>query len=156
MNYGLVTLKPRQMNELPAMLIGIVGCGFWAVLTGFPWGLVAIVAAIPFALLAFRTLFIRLHYGNDSISVTIGPWRRAVKLSGLKHIGYRRSGRTALLLLEDEHGDHVPLEVTRFQKPSEWARLLLDAISTNPGIIVDPHARKTLQMTGHAGEAWVD
>jgi hypothetical protein len=99
--------------------------------------------------LAAWTLSMRLRYDEQTVAMTIGPWRRAVELAQLESVTWKRTGGArsrGTIFLRDRAGHVTPIYVDRFKRRSEWGPLILHA-AERAGATVDEHAR------GYLGDA---
>jgi hypothetical protein len=109
------------------------------------------VLSIP---LAIYELIVRLSWTSESISKLAGPIRREVSLTALAGVGYRRSGTTAVYLLEDRAGRKLRINAGLFVPDDEWKPLILSAADRS-GARVDPKARVSLGTIDSSGQGRV-
>ena len=114
--------------------------------------LLLLLSALCFPL-AMYSLIIRLTWTGESIAVLVGPIRREVSLTALVRVGYRRSGRTVLYVLQDQAGREVRIDGNLFAPDDEWKALILDA-ADRAGAEVDPKARVSLTRFDGSGRAY--
>ena len=147
------------MSELPAGLAISVGALVLAIHFAAPFRALPFAAftflLFPYGLLwSFRTVMIRLHFSRETFAVTVGPWRRSIKLDHLSAVDYKRTGYTAKLALHDRSGGEVAINIRRFTRDDEWARLILDAVGRN-GVALAPAVRELLEHADGTGRGWV-
>ncbi|WP_346534399.1 hypothetical protein [Micromonospora sp. DPT] len=113
------------------------------------WREVFAAAALACLLWLAYSAVLRLHYGPDRFTVTAGPWRRGVDLHRLTQVSYRRSGRSAVVVLRDATGASLPVDLRRFGSIAQWAPLIL-AAAERTHARVDPAARTALERSARA------
>jgi hypothetical protein len=99
------------------------------------------------------TLAGRLYFSSREISLTNGFTNRSILLTNLRSIGYRRSGAGAKLVLTDDSGRIMGINIRGFKRDDEWGSLLLAAAERN-GATVDPRARESIAHADGTGSGW--
>jgi hypothetical protein len=97
--------------------------------------------------LAVHALLIRLRYSPRQLAVTIGPWRRAVDLTQLESISWKRTGggrSRGTIMVRDRSAHVAPIYVGRFTARREWGPLLIQAAAKSQAPI-DAHSRAYLE-----------
>lgn len=97
-------------------------------------------------MLAGWTLLMRLHYDQESLAMTLGPWHRRVNLTDLESVTWKRTGggrSRGTIVVRDHTGHAVPIYVERFKGRPEWGPLILGAADKCKAT-VDRHSRAYL------------
>jgi hypothetical protein len=147
--------RPNSYGDFPAALSGVVtsavmsiGESGWARF-GF------VMACLVCAAWVLAIILVRLHFSPFEIAVTVGPWSRSVKLTELSEVRYKRTGYTAMIVLKDSSGGRVSINVRRFKRDNEWARVILDA-SIRTGVDLPKGARASLEHADGKSGGWVE
>ena len=135
------------------MLPAMAGVAIWLYfLIGH--GVTAGVETIWLLLIALSlggwALLMRLRFGAGKLTFTVGPWRRGVDLDCLATISWRTTGgglSRGTIVVQDRHGDRVPIYVGRYARIEEWGPYLLEAAERS-GATVDKQSRHLLEGAG--------
>jgi hypothetical protein len=139
------TARPTEFGELVPAIGMIVG---WLIVLSQSVSL-AIVNAwllVLGVLLVAWTVSMRLHYTQDQITVSLGPWRRSADLTKLVSVTWKKTGggrSRGTIRVRDDAGRVVPIYIDRFDEREVWGpRILWAADKCNA--TVDAHSRAYL------------
>jgi len=138
---------PTQFGELVPAGAGVLGWLYVLIAHGTVAALET-VWILPIVLpMAVWTLGMRLRYGPDRVSMSVGPWMRFVDLKALDRVSWTMTGgwrSQGTVFLSDKAGHKVPIYVGRFNHSEEWAPLILDA-AANCNASVEKRAGSILE-----------
>jgi len=117
----------------------------WAVLLCF--GVICLIPAVYF-------WAVRLEWTDETLVLRAGPWRRSVSLTSLTCLGYKRSGRTGVYLLEDGFGRSLRVDVSGFGRDDVWKRHLLQSAHRS-GAQISPKAEESLRHASGTGRGYL-